>query len=388
MVSLPAPVLQPSITTSRVMSVGRQPPLSELRPPLPIRHHLVLYQPKAMRNKSLFLLLAGICGTVAAVGVGQWMQAQNGGSSVEMVEILVTTVAINPEEEITADKLRLEQWPSDRVPSGSSAELADFEGRYAKVQLFAGEPMLGLKLMDEVADKVVPAGYVVVSLPAGRDGTVNLVSPGDRVDIRGFFTRGEMFPRDMSLVVLTGVKVYGIDGVTKFDPEQPRTRSARDIQLLIRKADVEAFDFAKKLGEISLSLGSPSPDDDNIPEGEPSEAARRFMKDLQDRRDEHERLRKLAEQEPTVEVVQANEGPKKPTFQIKKIVEGRMIVYEFTEGDPVPKVIADTGGLDIGPTEPSEGDGQGDPNAPAGEDFLRGADSPFFQPSGGNDSDD
>ena len=58
-----------------------------------------------MRNKSLFLLLAGICGTVAAVGVGQWMQAQN-DTTVEMAEILVTTVAINPEEEITADARR------------------------------------------------------------------------------------------------------------------------------------------------------------------------------------------------------------------------------------------------------------------------------------------
>ncbi|MDV6033045.1 MAG: Flp pilus assembly protein CpaB [Phycisphaera sp. RhM] len=339
-----------------------------------------------MRNKSLFLLLAGICGTVAAVGVGQWMQAQN-GTPTEMAEILVTTVSINPEEQITAEKLRLEQWPADRIPQGASAELSQFEGRFAKVPLFAGEPMLDLKLMNEVEDKVVPKGYAVVSLPAGRDGTVNLVSPGDRVDIRGFFTKGEMFARDMALDVLTGIKVYGIDGITKFDPDQPRTRSARDIQLLIRKADVEAFDFAKKLGEISLSLGSPTADDESIPEGEPSEAARKFLRDLQERRDEQERLRKLAAEEKPVEVEQAEAGPKKATFRTTKIINGRMIVYEWVEGEPLPRVVGDTGALDLATTDESA-EQSADQNKPNSDDYLRGADSPFFQPDSGEGSDE
>jgi pilus assembly protein CpaB len=334
-----------------------------------------------MRNKTLFLLLAGICGTVAAVGVGQWMQAQTGNATVAMVEILVTNQAINPEEQITADKLRLEQWPADRVPKGSSAELSKYEGRYAKVQLFAGEPMLDLKLMNEVEDKVVPRGYTVVSLPAGRDGTVNLVSPGDRVDIRGFFTKGEMFARDMALDVLTGVKVYGIDGITKFDPDQPRTRSARDIQLLIRKADVEAFDFAKKLGEISLSLGSPSIDDENTPEGEPSEDARTFLKDLQDRRDEHERLRKLANQEQLIEPEPAEVAPKKPTFRMTKMVNGRLIEYEWVEGESLPRVVGDTGALELSATDDST-EPSTDQKAPRADDSLQGADSPFFAPEG------
>ena len=30
-----------------------------------------------MRNKSLFLLVACVCGTIAAIGVSQWMQAQD-----------------------------------------------------------------------------------------------------------------------------------------------------------------------------------------------------------------------------------------------------------------------------------------------------------------------
>ena len=343
-----------------------------------------------MRNKSLFLLLAGVCGTIAAVGVSQWMQGQDGSPTVEMVEILVTTVAINPEEEITPDKLSLEPWPADRVPAGSSGDLSQFQGRFAKVQLFAGEPMLELKLMNEVEDKVVPRGYTVVSLPAGRDGTVNLVTPGDRVDIRGFFTKGEMFARDMALDVLTGVKVYGIDGITKFDPDQPRTRSARDIQLLIRKADVEAFDFAKKLGEISLSLGSPSADDLSIPDGEPSDDARNFLRDLQERRDEQERLRNLANREEPEEQEQPEQADavvKKATFRTTKLINGRIIVYEWIEGETVPRIVEDTGALNTSVTDQSEGATPTETNTPTSDDYLRGADSPFFAPEGRDRSD-
>ncbi|OYP37516.1 Flp pilus assembly protein CpaB [Rhodopirellula sp. MGV] len=341
-----------------------------------------------MRNKSLFLLLAGICGTIAAVGVGQWMQAQNGNAQIQMVEILVTTQAVNAEEQITPDKLRLEQWPVDRVPTGASSDLTQFEGRFAKVPLYEGEPMLDVKLMNEVEDKVVPQGYSVVSLEAGRDGTVNLVSPGDRVDIRGFFTKGEFFPRDTALDVLTGVKVYGIDGITKFDEETPRPRNARNIQLLIRRADVDAFDFAKKLGEISLSLGSPSADEGKLAEGEMSVSAKTFLQDLQERRDEQERLRKLAEQEQqnqgTSEPVQTKSNGKKVIHRMVKLEAGRLVEYEWLEGETLPRISGE-----LNPTNDSAGDAtpstdsQDTQTTSGGDDFLRGANSPFFAPPTG-----
>ncbi|MEL6104698.1 MAG: Flp pilus assembly protein CpaB [Planctomycetota bacterium] len=340
-----------------------------------------------MRNKSLFLLLAGVCGTIAAVGVGQWMQNAQGTASIEMVEILVTTQAISAEEEITPDKLRLEKWPVDRVPQGASMELTQFEGRFAKVPLFEGEPMLDQKLMDEVADMVVPKGYTVVSLPAGRDGTVNLVRPGDRVDIRGFFAEG-VFPRDTVLGVLTGVKVYAIDGVTKFDPEEKRSRTARDIQLLIRKADNQAFDFAKKYGEISLSLGSPTADDETLPIDQPSAAAQKFVEDLDKYRAEQERLKKEAEavkvSEPTETDVETI--PREDTFLFRttKYHNGRIIVYEWHKGESVPRVVADTGHLDLGNRDISDTpDGEpapsGEPNGGEEESFLEEGDSPFFE---------
>lgn len=344
-----------------------------------------------MRNKSLFLLVACVCGTIAAIGASQYMQAHSGNGSVEMVEIFVTTQAIDEQEELTADKLRLEQWPADKVPQGSSADLAAFEGRFARQPFYAGEPVLDLKLMNEKEDIIVPKGYSVVSMPADRDGTVNLVRQGDRVDVRGFFEQGDTFARDTTLIVLSGVKVFAIDGQTKDDPEAPRTRSPKNLQLLIRKADEDAWSFAQRYGEISLTLGSPSPEDENVPEGEASPTAQKFLTDLENYRQERERLRKLAleqgQESEAPEIVEVAAKPKaeKPEFTTIKIHKGRIIEYGWFKDESVPRILSDTGLEDFSNT-PSTTDTTPttDTGSDSGTGFdPTGEDSPFFAPPAG-----
>jgi pilus assembly protein CpaB len=158
--------------------------------------------------------------------------------------------------------------------------------------------------------------------------------------------------------------------------------------LLIRKADAEAFDFAKKLGDISLSLGSPSADDKNIPEGEPSEAALTFMQDLQEYRAEQERLRAAGEIEDDSDSVSVASAPKKATFRTTQIVNGRMIIYEWREGESLPRIVGDTGENQASTTGPSgsQADGTGTTTMPTFEDDLSGSDSPFFESEGGQES--
>ena len=113
-----------------------------------------------MRNKSLFLLLACVCGTVAAIGVSKWMEANTGNAVLETVEIFVTTQAISAQEEITADKIKLEHWPANKVPQGSSNDLAELQGRYAKQSMYAGEIVMSAKLMNEKDDVIVPLSLI------------------------------------------------------------------------------------------------------------------------------------------------------------------------------------------------------------------------------------
>ncbi|MGB7343170.1 MAG: Flp pilus assembly protein CpaB [Pirellulaceae bacterium] len=339
-----------------------------------------------MRNKSLFLLLACVCGTVAALGVSQWMQANSGSGAAETIEIFVTAQAIGEQEEITADKIRLEHWPADRVPTGATADLAVLEGRFAKQMFLAGEPVLEAKLLNEKNDIVVPKGFRVVSMKADQDsGIANLVKQGERVDVDVYFTKSEMFPETKTMTILAGVKVFAIDGKTKHDPEEVRARSARTISLLIRKADHEAWMLAQRNGEVSLSIGSPGEPDTDVGEDEASEAGQMFLTWLKDHQAEQERLAAEAKARAAVTPVVEEIGPvvKPNTFRQTVLNKGNMTIYEWTEGIPVPKIIAQTG-----PGYPNgselESDDASTTNTPATEkddlDHLSGEESPFFQP--------
>ena len=344
-----------------------------------------------MRNKSLFLLLACVCGTVAAIGVSKWMEANTGNAVLETVEIFVTTQAISAQEEITADKIKLEHWPANKVPQGSSNDLAELQGRYAKQSMYAGEIVMSAKLMNEKDDVIVPQGFRVVPMPAGKSGIANLVKQGDRVDVDAYFTKSDLIPASGNKPILVGVKVFAIDGKTKRDPDEKKLKSARTISLLIRKADYDAWVIAQQNGEVSLSMGSTGIYSDDLPEEEASAEAQAIVTWIADHKAQKDRMeaealaaeKAKAAADAAAKAKAAESGEPEPVsrkgvFRTTKIVEGRLVVYEWTPGDPVPRVVADTGpgqlNVDLNSLEETP------PATDEEASYLNGEGSPFFQP--------
>ena len=344
-----------------------------------------------MRNKSLFLLLACVCGTVAAIGVSKWMEANTGNAVLETVEIFVTTQAISAQEEITADKIKLEHWPANKVPQGSSNDLAELQGRYAKQSMYAGEIVMSAKLMNEKDDVIVPQGFRVVPMPAGKSGIANLVKQGDRVDVDAYFTKSDLIPASGNKPILVGVKVFAIDGKTKRDPDEKKLKSARTISLLIRKADYDAWVIAQQNGEVSLSMGSTGIYSDDLPEEEASAEAQAIVTWIADHKAHKDQMKAealaaekaKAAADAAAKAKAAESGEPEPVsrkgvFRTTKIVEGRLVVYEWTPGDPVPRVVADTGpgqlNVDLNSLEETP------PATDEEASYLNGEGSPFFQP--------
>ncbi|MCP4887863.1 MAG: Flp pilus assembly protein CpaB, partial [Planctomycetaceae bacterium] len=168
-----------------------------------------------MRNKSLYLLVACVCGTIAAIVASQWLNAQaNLGGTGKTKEIYVSTSRIEVGEKITAERIQREQWPADIVPEGATGDLAALKNKYAKQYVSKGEPIILDKLMEENFS-TIPKGYKVVSMKASDVPIANLIQPGDRVDVFGYFTRSELIPSSMTKAVLMGIKVYALDGDTE-----------------------------------------------------------------------------------------------------------------------------------------------------------------------------
>ena len=75
-----------------------------------------------MRPKSMILILIALgCGLIASIGISQVVE-KNGNGEVEKVQtspIYVASQDINLKEELTAQRVKLEEWPVDRIPPGA-----------------------------------------------------------------------------------------------------------------------------------------------------------------------------------------------------------------------------------------------------------------------------
>ncbi len=338
-----------------------------------------------MRNKSIYLLLACVCGTVAAVLASEWLKAQGNQNTTSMVEIFVTTASIDVGEKITGEKIALERWPEDKVPEGASKQLAEVEGKYAKQRLYEDEPIILAKLMDENWTSV-PNGWKAVDMDASELGISSSLQPGDRVDVVGFFEKSDFIPRSGSQTVFMGIRVFSIDGDTTRRTDDERGTPARYLQLLIPEKDKDAWSYAKELADIELHKAS---DQDHTLEDGSNEAASEFLAMIENHRteleEEEERLRlekeEAARQELEAEVAEEPvvAADKVEGFTMFKLVEGRMLEYYIVAGK-LPVLIGEVGAKDAEPQKPMTGTLPVQVQQDDDYQRLNGEDSPFFQP--------
>jgi len=324
-----------------------------------------------MRNKSLYLLVACVCGSVAAILASQWLKAQAHQGTAN-VEIFVAAVAIDIGEEITPERIRLEHWPADKIPPGSTGNFELLEEKYARQRFYPGEAIMPVKLMDENWT-TVPKGYRVVAIPASGVNIANLIQPGDRVDVNAYFKKSELVPRSMTKTVLMGVRVYALDGDMERRAGEDRPKQLRTIQLLIHEKDMDAWTYANELGKIRLSLGS---DADYRSEDGSNTAGQEFLTWLEDYR----QMQEEEGEDPEDEQPRVRKKPKGGGFSMIKMVGDRMMEYWIVPGK-LPVLIGEVGG------EGSSGSGRGNSDDYEEDEegdygYLNGEESPLFQGPG------
>ena len=120
-----------------------------------------------MRAKSLALLVLALgCGLVASIGITQVMAKRDTKPDTltgDSQTVFVAMEDLSMGEILTAEILKLEQWPKDKIPAGALTKIEDVEGRRTKTMLYAGEPVLERKLYDKGDTR----GGVAVRIPKG-----------------------------------------------------------------------------------------------------------------------------------------------------------------------------------------------------------------------------
>jgi pilus assembly protein CpaB len=227
-----------------------------------------------MRSKSIILLVLALgCGLIASIGISQVMEARGKtpADAGDKLAVFVAMADINAREVMTAQNIKLEEWPKSIIPHGALTKLEEVEGKRSRMKLYAGEPILSSKLLgtnDNVgAAKDIPAGYRVAYVKVDPiTGSSNLILPGDRVDVLVFKQPGNDMNATAAKIVLQDIKVFAVDTHTETEfardkGDQSEPMSAKTIALLITPEQSVILHAASEIGgSVRLVLRNP---DDN-----------------------------------------------------------------------------------------------------------------------------
>lgn len=230
-----------------------------------------------MRPKSLVLLILALgCGLVASIGINQVManrRASGPSEAAETTPIFVALGEIGIGDPLTAEMLKLEEWPKEKVPAGALSKLEDVEGRRCKQKYYPGEPILEAKLLapgekGQSPTDLIPKGFRVVSIRVDAvSSSSGMILPGDRVDMLVHVaenpSKGVREARTQTF--LQNVKVFAVDDL--FSRNDEATVSAKTISLLVTPDQAELVMLAGQLGTVQLVMRSASDDSDDPTSG-------------------------------------------------------------------------------------------------------------------------
>jgi pilus assembly protein CpaB len=223
-----------------------------------------------MRAKSMALLMLALgCGLVASIGITQVMAKRNSeptGPTGDTLPVFVAVKDVSLGDSLTAEMIKQEPWPKDRVPPGAISKIEDVEGRRTRQKLFAGEPILENKLLgkgssSQGASSVIPKGYRVVSVKVDSVSGSGLILPGDRVDVLVYLlgnTQKDIFETS-TRTVLQDIKVFAVNDVVDLESKDAKEKSisAKTISLLVTPAQAAKVTLACEMGKIRLVMRGP-----------------------------------------------------------------------------------------------------------------------------------
>jgi pilus assembly protein CpaB len=220
-----------------------------------------------MARMRVFLVLA----LALTAGVGLAMATyrfvsntpqSSAASTIASKPVVVAATDLTLGAELTADDIKVIDWPASAVPAEAISDPKEVIGRGLVMPVIQYEPILPLKLASKEAGAglppVIPPGLRAVSVRVNEViGVAGYVVPGTRVDVLTTINPGQQQTTMTSKVILTDVQVLAagtkIDNTT--DKDKPVPVSV--VTLLVNPDEAERLTLASSEGKIQLALRNP-----------------------------------------------------------------------------------------------------------------------------------
>ena len=214
----------------------------------------------------LVLLLALTAGGALALGTYNYVSSNaQGGSTTSAIpskQVVVAASDLPLGSELTADDVKVIDWPAGSVPADAISDPKEVVGRGLVMPVVQYEPILPLKLASKEAGAglppVIPPGLRAVSVRVNEViGVAGYVVPGTRVDVLTTINPGPQQTTMTSKVILTDVQVLAAG--TKLDntADKDKPVPVSVVTLLVNPDEAERLTLASSEGKIQLALRNP-----------------------------------------------------------------------------------------------------------------------------------
>jgi pilus assembly protein CpaB len=212
-------------------------------------------------------MLALGCGLIASIGITRVMAKRSTDApeaTVEMEAIYVALEDIPTGDKITAELIKLEEWPVEKVPDDALRDLTEVVDQHPKSRIYAGQPILRRQLNEgSGATAHIPEGYRVVPVKVdAKSGGSGMIRPGDRVDVAVHLQKcaAKSIPRSEVRLVLQDVKVFAVNDVYEAVDDTGDQIKAQTISLLVTPPQAQKLILAEESGKIRCMMRGVSGD--------------------------------------------------------------------------------------------------------------------------------
>jgi len=212
----------------------------------------------------LVLLLALTAGGALAWGTYGYVSTPQGSSAsaIPSKPVVVAASDLPLGAELTADDVKVIEWPASAVPAEAISDPKEVVGRGLVMPVVQYEPILPLKLASKEAGAglppVIPPGLRAMSVRVNEViGVAGYVVPGTRVDVLTTINPGQQQTTMTSKVILTDVQVLAAG--TKLDntADKDKPVPVSVVTLLVNPDEAERLTLAASEGKIQLALRNP-----------------------------------------------------------------------------------------------------------------------------------
>jgi pilus assembly protein CpaB len=203
--------------------------------------------------------IALILGLVAAVLAARLLMQQ---SNISTSKLAVANVDLNVGQRITADQIRMTEWPAASLPKGAFSKPELLTGRVARTAIQRDEPLLEARLAPVGArgglSAVIAEGKRAITVRVNDVvGVAGYALPGNFVDVivntkEDSGGKSGKEEQSVSKIVLEKILVLAIGQEASRDDTKPRVVNA--VTLEVSPLEAEKIDLARSVGTLSLVL--------------------------------------------------------------------------------------------------------------------------------------